>query len=47
MEKDAILICHGSTINVVTLQGNLKQTKKMVSQLHFDFHIESIGKIHN
>lgn len=37
------MICHGSTIQVVTMQGNIRQSKKLVSQLHFDFHIESIG----
>lgn len=38
------MICHGSTIQVVTMQGNIRQSKKLVSQLHFDFHIESIGE---
>ena len=26
------------------MQGNIRQSKKMISQLHFDFNIESIGK---
>ncbi|KAG4070511.1 hypothetical protein HA402_005743 [Bradysia odoriphaga] len=42
LEKDAILVCHGSNIQIVTMQGNLRQSKKLVSQLHFDFCIDSI-----
>ncbi|XP_017114039.1 mitogen-activated protein kinase kinase kinase kinase 5 isoform X4 [Drosophila elegans] len=42
VEKDAILVCHGNLIQVVTLQGNPKQHKKMVSQLNFDFNVDSI-----
>lgn len=44
VEKDAILVCYGNLIQVVTLQGNPKQHKKMVSQLNFDFNVDSIGK---
>ncbi|XP_041447776.1 mitogen-activated protein kinase kinase kinase kinase 5 isoform X2 [Drosophila obscura] len=42
VEKDAILVCYGNVIQVVTLQGNPKQHKKMVSQLNFDFNVDSI-----
>ncbi|XP_054738008.1 mitogen-activated protein kinase kinase kinase kinase 5 [Anastrepha obliqua] len=42
IEKDAILVCYGNIIQVVTLQGNPKQHKKMVSQLNFDFSVDSI-----
>lgn len=42
VEKDAILVCYGNLIQVVTLQGNPKQHKKMVSQLNFDFNVDSI-----
>ncbi|XP_004534697.1 mitogen-activated protein kinase kinase kinase kinase 5 isoform X1 [Ceratitis capitata] len=42
VEKDAILVCYGNIIQVVTLQGNPKQHKKMVSQLNFDFNVDSI-----
>ncbi|XP_036334643.1 mitogen-activated protein kinase kinase kinase kinase 5 [Rhagoletis pomonella] len=42
VEKDAILVCYGNIIQVVTLQGNPKQHKKMVSQLNFDFSVDSI-----
>ncbi|XP_037940799.1 mitogen-activated protein kinase kinase kinase kinase 5 isoform X4 [Teleopsis dalmanni] len=42
VEKDAILVCYANVIQVVTLQGNPKQHKKMVSQLNFDFNVDSI-----
>lgn len=42
IEKDAILVCYNNSIQIVTMQGNPKQSKKFVSQLHFDFNIESI-----
>ncbi|XP_033254367.1 mitogen-activated protein kinase kinase kinase kinase 5-like isoform X3 [Drosophila miranda] len=42
VEKDAILVCYGNVMQVVTLQGNPKQHKKMVSQLNFDFNVDSI-----
>ncbi|XP_054089392.1 mitogen-activated protein kinase kinase kinase kinase 5 isoform X6 [Zeugodacus cucurbitae] len=42
VEKDAILVCYGNIIQVVTLQGNPKQHKKLVSQLNFDFSVDSI-----
>ncbi|KAL9916506.1 MAP4K3-like protein hppy isoform 9-T12 [Glossina fuscipes fuscipes] len=42
VEKDAILVCYGNVIQVVTLQGNPKQHKKMISQLNFDFNVDSI-----
>lgn len=43
VEKDAILVCYGNVMQVVTLQGNPKQHKKMVAQLNFDFNVDSIG----
>lgn len=44
VEKDTILVCHGNIIQVVTMMGEPKQSKKVVSQLTFDFTIESIGE---
>ena len=44
VEKDAIIVCYSNIIQVVTLQGNPKQHKKLVSQLNFDFNVDSIGK---
>lgn len=45
MEKDTILVCHGNVIQVVTMMGEPKLSKKVVSQLSFDFTIESIGEL--
>ncbi|XP_055704961.1 mitogen-activated protein kinase kinase kinase kinase 3 isoform X6 [Phlebotomus papatasi] len=42
LEKDTILVCHGNTIHIVTMNGMQKQSKKLVSQLKFDFNIESV-----
>ncbi|CAD7089312.1 unnamed protein product [Hermetia illucens] len=42
IESDAILVCYGNVIQIVTLQGNPKQHKKMLPKLNFDFNIESI-----
>lgn len=44
VEKDAIIVCYENLIQVVTLQGNPKHHKKIVSQLNFDFTVDSIGK---
>lgn len=44
VEKDTILVCHGNIIQVVTMMGEQKLSKKVVSQLTFDFTIESIGE---
>lgn len=37
------MICHGNSIQIVTMNGVLRQSKKMIAQLLFDFPIESIG----
>uniref|UniRef100_A0A336MSM1 Mitogen-activated protein kinase kinase kinase kinase n=1 Tax=Culicoides sonorensis TaxID=179676 RepID=A0A336MSM1_CULSO len=42
MDKDAILVCYNSVIQIVTLQGQPKHSKKFISQINFDFKIESI-----
>lgn len=44
MDKDAILVCYNSVIQIVNLQGQPKHSKKFISQINFDFKIESIGK---
>ena len=44
LEKDAILVCFKKIVKIVTLQGKLKFTKKQVSELLFDFDVESVGK---
>lgn len=43
LEKDAILICYDNVVKIVTLQGRLKTDKKLISDMKFDFKIESIG----
>ncbi|KAL1123764.1 hypothetical protein AAG570_001537 [Ranatra chinensis] len=42
LEKDAILVCYSNVVKIVTLQGRVRTTRKQVSELHFDFQIESI-----
>uniref|UniRef100_A0A1B6LQR5 Mitogen-activated protein kinase kinase kinase kinase n=1 Tax=Graphocephala atropunctata TaxID=36148 RepID=A0A1B6LQR5_9HEMI len=42
LEKDAILVCYSNVVRIVTLQGRLKTNRKQVSELHFDFPIESV-----
>ncbi|XP_055318069.1 mitogen-activated protein kinase kinase kinase kinase 5 isoform X3 [Sitodiplosis mosellana] len=42
VDKDAILICYGKTAKIVTMEGNPRQSRKLVSHLDFDFTIESI-----
>ncbi|XP_043482272.1 mitogen-activated protein kinase kinase kinase kinase 5 isoform X6 [Leptopilina heterotoma] len=42
LEKDAILVCYDNVIKVVTLQGKLRNSKKQMSELQFNFQIESI-----
>ncbi|XP_035741943.1 mitogen-activated protein kinase kinase kinase kinase 5-like isoform X3 [Vespa mandarinia] len=42
LEKDAILVCYENVVKVVTLQGKLRVSKKQMSELHFNFQIESI-----
>lgn len=44
VDKDAIMVCYGKTVKIVTMEGNPRQSKKLVSRLEFDFTIESIGK---
>lgn len=44
VDKDAILICYGKTVKIVTMEGNPRQSRKLVSHLDFDFTIESIGE---
>ncbi|XP_054281916.1 mitogen-activated protein kinase kinase kinase kinase 5-like isoform X7 [Macrosteles quadrilineatus] len=42
LEKDAILVCYSNVIRIVTLQGRLKSNRKQISELQFDFPVESI-----
>ncbi|KAJ8867575.1 hypothetical protein PR048_031377 [Dryococelus australis] len=45
LEKDAILVCHDNVVKIVTPQGRLRTGRKQVSQLQFDFAIQSIGEL--
>uniref|UniRef100_A0A8D2Q613 Mitogen-activated protein kinase kinase kinase kinase n=1 Tax=Varanus komodoensis TaxID=61221 RepID=A0A8D2Q613_VARKO len=42
LERDTILVCLDCCIKIVNLQGRLKSSRKLSSELTFDFHIESI-----
>ncbi|XP_076294429.1 MAP4K3-like protein hppy isoform X1 [Lasioglossum baleicum] len=42
LEKNAILVCYDNVVKVVTLQGKPRSTRKQMSELHFNFEIESI-----
>ncbi|XP_076644043.1 MAP4K3-like protein hppy isoform X5 [Halictus rubicundus] len=42
LEKNAILVCYDNVVKVVTLQGKPRSTRKQMSELHFNFQIESI-----
>ena len=44
VDKDSILVCYDNIIRIVTPQGKVKISKKQVSELRFDFRIESICK---
>ncbi|KAG9484177.1 hypothetical protein GDO78_009865 [Eleutherodactylus coqui] len=42
LERDTILVCLDRSIKIVNLQGRLKSSRKLSSELTFDFQIESI-----
>ncbi|XP_029046325.1 mitogen-activated protein kinase kinase kinase kinase 3 isoform X10 [Osmia bicornis bicornis] len=42
LEKNAILVCYDNVVKVVTLQGKPRSNRKHMSELHFNFQIESI-----
>ncbi|XP_072265272.1 mitogen-activated protein kinase kinase kinase kinase 3 isoform X3 [Pyxicephalus adspersus] len=42
LERDTILVCLDRCIKIVNLQGKLKSSRKLSSELTFDFQIESI-----
>ncbi|XP_034948366.1 mitogen-activated protein kinase kinase kinase kinase 5 isoform X2 [Chelonus insularis] len=41
-EKDSILVCYDNVVKFVTLQGKPRTSKKQLSELQFNFQIESI-----
>ncbi|XP_010560728.1 PREDICTED: mitogen-activated protein kinase kinase kinase kinase 3 isoform X2 [Haliaeetus leucocephalus] len=42
LERDTILVCLDCCIKIVNLQGRLKSSRRLSSELTFDFQIESI-----
>ncbi|XP_076262755.1 MAP4K3-like protein hppy isoform X3 [Rhynchophorus ferrugineus] len=42
LDKDSILVCYDNIVRIITPQGRIKMSKKQVSELKFDFRIESI-----
>lgn len=44
MDKDSVLFSYDNVVKIVTPQGKLKMNKKQVSELIFDFGIESISE---
>ncbi|KAJ8982748.1 hypothetical protein NQ317_014046 [Molorchus minor] len=42
LDKDSILICYDNIIRIVTPQGKPKINKKQISELRFDFKIDSL-----
>ncbi|XP_063995841.1 mitogen-activated protein kinase kinase kinase kinase 5 isoform X15 [Diachasmimorpha longicaudata] len=41
-DKDSILVCHDNVVKFVNLQGKPRTSKKQLSELQFNFQIESI-----
>ncbi|KAK1339195.1 hypothetical protein QTO34_019872 [Cnephaeus nilssonii] len=42
LERDTVLVCLDKFVKIVNLQGKLKSSKKLASELTFDFCIESV-----
>ncbi|XP_041314446.1 mitogen-activated protein kinase kinase kinase kinase 5 [Pyrgilauda ruficollis] len=42
LERDTVLVCLDKYVKIVNLQGKLKSSKKLASELSFDFCIESV-----
>uniref|UniRef100_A0A8C3SUF6 Mitogen-activated protein kinase kinase kinase kinase n=1 Tax=Chelydra serpentina TaxID=8475 RepID=A0A8C3SUF6_CHESE len=42
LERDTVLVCLDKFVKIVNLQGKLKSSKKLASELSFDFCIESV-----
>uniref|UniRef100_A0A8D8QDA7 Mitogen-activated protein kinase kinase kinase kinase n=2 Tax=Cacopsylla melanoneura TaxID=428564 RepID=A0A8D8QDA7_9HEMI len=43
LDKDSILVCYSNIVQIVNLQGKLRPpSKKQISEMRFDFQIESI-----
>uniref|UniRef100_A0A8C5WCD4 Mitogen-activated protein kinase kinase kinase kinase n=1 Tax=Leptobrachium leishanense TaxID=445787 RepID=A0A8C5WCD4_9ANUR len=42
LERDTVLVCLDHFVKIVNLQGKLKSSRKLASELSFKFHIESV-----
>ncbi|XP_075700146.1 mitogen-activated protein kinase kinase kinase kinase 5 [Rhinoderma darwinii] len=42
LERDTVLVCLDHYVKIVNLQGKLKSSKKLASELSFNFQIESV-----
>ncbi|KAL1516557.1 hypothetical protein ABEB36_000461 [Hypothenemus hampei] len=42
LDKDVILVCYDNVVKLITPQGRIKICKKQLSELRFDFRIETI-----
>lgn len=42
LERDTVLVCMDQNVKIVNLHGKLKSSKKLASELSFDFCIESV-----
>ncbi|XP_040189619.1 mitogen-activated protein kinase kinase kinase kinase 5 isoform X1 [Rana temporaria] len=42
LERDTVLVCLDRYVKIVNLHGRLKSSRKLASELSFDFHIESV-----
>ncbi|XP_022912340.2 mitogen-activated protein kinase kinase kinase kinase 5 isoform X2 [Onthophagus taurus] len=42
IEKDSILVCYDNLVKILTRTGRLRDSRKQLSELEFDFNIESI-----
>ncbi|RXG52256.1 Mitogen-activated protein kinase kinase kinase kinase 3 [Armadillidium vulgare] len=42
IEKDTILVCFDNVVRVVDLQGRIKERRKIMSEIKFDFIIDSV-----
>uniref|UniRef100_H2YUY2 Mitogen-activated protein kinase kinase kinase kinase n=1 Tax=Ciona savignyi TaxID=51511 RepID=H2YUY2_CIOSA len=45
LEKDTLLICLERDVKIISLTGKLKSSRKLASELHFDFVTKNIGNI--
>ncbi|XP_071449789.1 mitogen-activated protein kinase kinase kinase kinase 5 isoform X4 [Hetaerina americana] len=47
LDKDSVLVCYDSVVKIVNMQGKPKSARKQLSELRFDFQIESVVCLHD